>query len=477
MAAPAVTARLELGDIQGLVARGYADLVAARYLLLAVDDPTACRRWLASLVDRLTDAATRPDRTALNLAFTSAGLATIGLPEGALAQFSHEFVTGMTDANRQRILGDTEESAPERWSWGGPGTPAVHAVLMLFAVDDAALSALCAVEEAALAAAGVSVVRRLDTTNLDGVEHFGFRDGISQPIVEGLSKTGSAPPGTVVRAGEFVLGYPNEYGLLTDRPLLEPAADPGGLLPRDAGGSGQRDLGRNGSYLVFRQLAQDVRGFWQFLDGVAQRSGGGAQARTALAAKMVGRWPSGASLVLAPEADDPALAERNDFAYHAEDELGYACPLGAHVRRANPRDSLDPSPGTEKSLAINRRHRILRRGREYGPALPQEQALEPAPPDDPERGIYFICLNANLARQFEFVQHTWVNNHKFAGLYDDADPLVGPRCPHGATFTMPAHPVRRRITGLPRFVTTRGGAYFFLPGIRAVRYLASLDAG
>ncbi|HYT26006.1 MAG TPA: peroxidase, partial [Actinomycetota bacterium] len=300
---------------------------------------------------------------------------------------------------------------------------------------------------------------------------------ISQPLVEGLPRTG--PPAQTVRAGEIVLGYPNEYALYTDRPLLPAAEDPGGLLPRDAGGSGDADLGRNGSYLVVRQLAQDVRGFRRFLERATTRADGGSDERDRewLAAKMVGRWPGGAPLVLSPDRDDPALADANDFAYAASDPDGLRCPLGAHVRRAHPRDSLDPGPGSQKSIDVDKRHRILRRGREYGPPLPPDAPLDgpgTAPGADEERGLHFMCLNANIARQFEFIQHTWVNNPKFDGLYDDPDPVVAASAALGGSFTVPARPVRRRVTGVPAFVTVRGGGYFFLPGIRAIRYLASL---
>jgi hypothetical protein len=167
----------------------------------------------------------------------------------------------------------------------------------------------------------------------------------------------------------------------------------------------------------------------------------------ALAAKLVGRWPSGAPLVLSPERDEPQFAAANDFGYYARDPRGLACPLGAHVRRAKPRDTLNPQPGSADSLAVNKRHRILRRSRAYGP-------VDDSRPDpDVDRGLYFICLNASLTRQFEFVQHTWLNNPNFNGLYDDADPLVGARRPDGTTFTQPARPVRRRFLGVPEFVT------------------------
>ena len=148
------------------------------------------------------------------------------------------------------------------------------------------------------------------------------------------------------------------------------------------------------------------------------------------------------------------------------------CPVGSHIRRSHPRDSLDPRPGSSDSWEINRRHRILRRGREYGTSLTIDQAL--AGGDSTERGLNFICLNANIQRQFEFINHTWLNNPKFDGLYDDADPVTAPSAPYGGTFTIPTEGVRERVTNVPRFVSVRGGAYFFLPGLAAVRYLAGI---
>jgi Dyp-type peroxidase family len=464
------TAAPELHDVQGLVARGYGSLTAARFLLLGFDEPADARAWAGAVAPTLTPGDERPHLRAVNLAFTSSGLRGLGLPHDVVHRFSNEFADGMTTPHRRRILGDRDANAPERWEWGGPRRP-VDAVLLLFARGRRELDAL-EQEQQRLLAAGVRVVGRLETSDLQGYEPFGFRDGISQPLVEGLSKTG--PPELTVRFGEFVLGYPNEYGRYTDRPVLDRTADPGGLLPPAPDDSGRVDLGRNGTYLVFRQMRQDVGGFWRFLDGATRRPDGSpdAERRLRLAAKMVGRWPEGSPLALAPEHNDPALEEGNDFGY-AVDPRGVRCPLGAHVRRANPRDSLDPRPGTERSLAINRRHRILRRGREYGPPLTIAEALRGEDGAE-ERGLHFICLNANIARQFEFVHDTWLNNPKFAGLYDDSDPLVSPSHPFGGTFTIPSEGVRERVSGVPRFVSVRGGAYFFLPGIAATRYLTSL---
>jgi len=452
-----VSAAPELHDVQGLLARGYGNLAEARFLLVGIDDPAAGRAWLGRLASALTSADVRPDGRAVNVAVTSSGLRKLGLDDTEVGLFSNEFVDGMTAAHRSRNLGDIDENAPEHWDWGGPRTPEVHAVLLLYAHDEPALGALVGEHEAELGT-GLQVLAGLDTSDLDGREPFGFADGISQPIIEGLSKKG--PPETTLRFGEFVLGYPNEYGRYTEQALLH----------------GYPELGRNGTYLVFRQLRQDVSGFWRFVDEATKRRDGSSDParRLRLAAKMVGRWPGGAPLALAPDGDDPALAEANDFAYFHEDPHGTRCPIGAHIRRANPRDSLDPRPGTANSWAINRRHRILRRGREYGDELPTERALSGEAAQH-ERGLHFICLNGNIARQFEFVNDTWLNSPKFAGLYDDADPLVAPSQPYGGTFTVQSETVRERVTGVPRFVSVKGGAYFFLPGIAATRYLAGLS--
>jgi Dyp-type peroxidase family len=459
---------LELDDIQGLVARGYAELRAARYVLLQIDDAVAARAWLGGLVDQVTPAPAHPTDSALNVAVTANGLTKLGLPAETMSEFSNEFTAGMTTPHRRRTLGDLGDSAPEGWLWGGPTTPSIDVLLLLFARDQATLEQ----RYATLSDAGVSEILKLDAVDdLDGREHFGFVDGISQPTIAGLSSRVDTPPNTI-NAGEFILGYPNEYGRHTDRPLIGVDADPRRMLPADVGGSGKADFGRNGTYVVFRQLSQDVRSFWRHLDDATRAADGtsDAEKRTWLGAKMVGRWPSGAPLTLAPDADDPTLATANDFTYQFGDEFGLSCPIGAHVRRAHPRDTLDPSPGTEESVSLDKRHRLLRRGREYGP--PVDDVLSDPPVDDPDRGLYFICLVGNIARQFELIQHTWVNNPKFNGLYDEPDPLVANHAATGATFSVPAEPVRIRYTNLPTFVTVRGGAYFFLPGIRALRYLS-----
>ncbi|MFI1970580.1 Dyp-type peroxidase [Streptomyces cinnamoneus] len=474
-----MAATVELDDVQGLVVRGYSGLRSASFLLLTLTDPDAARPALDRLARRVTDGRSEPPDTAVNVALTSDGLRLLGVRTPDVEGFPEAFVSGMTDADRSRFLGDVGANAPPHWRWGGPATPPVHVLVMLYALDGRRLAALeTELRRDALATGGLTEALRLGTEELSDREPFGFRDGISQPLIEGLPKAAAAlrarardeTPGDVVKAGEFILGYPNEYGLLTDRPVLPPADDPGRVLPREPGGSGA-DLGRNGTYLVFRQLHQDVEGFWGYADAATRRPDGSSDpaARAALAARMVGRWPSGAPLVHAPLEDDPALATDNDFGYFATDPGGLRCPLGAHVRRAHPRDSLDPDPGSPQSVAIGRRHRILRRGRAYGPGG--------AAADGGERGLHFLCVNANISRQFEFIQHTWLNNPSFNGLSDGPDPLVAPRQDHRrATFTEQARPVRTRHAGLPQFVSVQGGAYFFLPGLRALRYLCSAPA-
>jgi deferrochelatase/peroxidase EfeB len=262
---------------------------------------------------------------------------------------------------------------------------------------------------------------------------------------------------------------------------------------------GQKDVGRNGTYLVLRQLRQDVRGFWQF---ISRQAGGNVAAADQLAASIVGRTRAGDPLVPIQQQAIPGVGpqpdsiRQNQFTFDA-DPAGVRCPFGAHVRRANPRNTdypgrpagglarliatlgFGPNGFRDDLMSAVRFHRILRRGRPYGPWLSPSDALAPAPPDDPEHGLYFIGLNANISRQFEFLQNAWLANTKFSGMTGESDPLLGnrqaiPGCPVTGDFNLPQDGgIRRRVSGLPQFVTVRGGAYFFLPGLRALRYFAA----
>lgn len=454
----------DYADIQGLVLNGYGNLKCTRFLFLQVGDPAGARRWLGDLCPQITTAARRPKGavkpdTALNIAFTHAGLAQLGLPPDTLAQFPRELQEGMAHGERSRVLGDTDASAPEHWDLGGPNTPEFHVLLMLYGRDDDVILARYPELVGQWEAAGLFEVFKQDTGRISDKEPFGFKDGISQPFPAGAP--GSPIPGEIpIAAGEFLLGYRNGYKTLPPSPSV-PASN-----------GGMRDFGRNGSYLIFRKLAQDVAGFWRFVDAHSQTAADTPDParREWLAAKIVGRWPGGAPLVLAPEHDDPALHatdKSNDFRYMPTDAAGLACPIGSHVRRSNPRDSLLPTPA--RSLVIANRHRLIRRGRHY-----EDHRADTWDPKGVEHGLCFLALNADIQRQFEFIQQTWLNSPKFGGLYDNKDPLVGDNDGTGH-MTIPCLPVRQHVNGLPRFVRVRGGGYFFLPGLNALKLLAGIE--
>lgn len=434
-------------QIQGLVLFAYSAEPVAAYLYAAFPPGARPNAWLAATLPEVSTADQRAAERRLNVAFTAPGLARLGLGDEALATFPRELLHGMGHPLRARVLGDEGPNAPDRWAFGGPRTPEIHAFVALFARDDGALAELRDAQVARLAAHGGVVVHE-DRARVADHEPFGFRDGIEQPHVEGSNRTRRAHE-IEVPAGEFVLGRRNAYDELPPPPRCDGFA-----------------LGENGTYLVVRKLAQDVAGFWStMLERATPR--GDARAAIALASRIVGRWPSGAPVVTYPDADVGETFAR-DFGYHDVDAKGARCPLGAHVRRANPRDSLPPSP--EESKKAMARHRVLRRGRKYGPPTPHDVAAR-ARPGPAERGIVFIAVNASIRRQFEFIQQTWVNNPKFAGLYDERDPLAS-TIDAERRFTLQGEPARRRELALPAFVTVRGGGYFFVPSRAALAWLA-----
>ena len=488
---------VDYADVQGLVRFGYGHLTSASYALVKIKNAAAAKAWLRSAPVTSAVTVKPPPKTALNVAFTAPGLRELGVQNSIISGFSHEFRGGMAQESRARQLGDVGENAPLKWFWGSYGSEP-HAVVMFFAEPDRFDSFVQSTKGNSWADA-FEELKTLGTSNLDGDEPFGFADGISQPQIDWEQQRQT--PCTqleytnVVALGEFLLGYRNEYGKITDRPLLEPGAASAGLLAAEDAPD-KKDLGRNGTYLVMRQLEQDVREFWKFLYGQA---GGNLAAASQLGAKMVGRTQAGDPLVPIdgqpiPGAD-PGSARQNQFTYES-DPVGARCPFGGHIRRANPRNSDFPERGIgllrklitmlgfgprgfyDDLTSSVRFHRILRRGREYGSELSPEQALEAAPENEPPRGLNFICLNANISRQFEFLQNAWIASTKFAGLTRESDPLLGnresiPGCPVTGNFTMPGEgTLPRRVSGLRQFVTVKGGAYFFLPSLRALRYFA-----
>lgn len=436
---------LDLDDIQHfLISRPPA--LAARYEFLTFSAAAGGRAWLAGILDKVGTArnvgSNVPDSRWVTVAFTWNGLRALGVDEASLATFPEEFRQGM--AARAEILGTVGANHPKNWV-GKLGSADLHAIVVLFA-RDVAERERCKVQhhEFLSRCPGVEVLSFLDLAAIPPFtyahEHFGYRDRLSAPVVEGTAEEPTPGSGPPVKAGEFFLGYADE----TD---CQPA------LPKP------EVLSRNGSFLAYLRLEEHVGAFRKFL----RQHGETPEQQELVAAKLMGRWRSGAPLVLAPQKDDPALGadpqRTNHFDYAKMDPHGYGCPVGSHIRRMNPRD-------TGENM---QRRRMIRRGGTYGPPLP-----EGVPEDGAERGIAAFVGCASLVRQFEFAMNVWANDPKFEGLGNDRDPFVGTQ---DGTFdmTIPKRPIRQKIRGLPAFTTLRGGAYFFLPGIRSLRYLTTLD--
>jgi Dyp-type peroxidase family len=438
-------AELEMADIQHfLLTRTPA--MTGRYEFLSFDDPAGGRAWLSALIDLVEPAATATtsmDSTErwITLAFTWSGLRALGVPEESLATFPDEFREGM--AARADILGDTGANHPDNWVGGLAGDD-VHAIAILFARDDAEHRR--ATEKHNELIASCPGVRSLSVLDLNATppfnfahDHFGFRDRLSQPVIEGSGEEPTPGSGAPLKPGEFILGYPDEQQEVP--PVPQPPA-----------------LSRNGSYMAYRRLREHVGLFRTYLREHAETT----DEEALLAAKFMGRWQSGAPLVLAPEHDDPELGQdpmrNNNFNYKEMDPLGYACPLGAHARRLNPRDT---------AVNMNRR-RMIRRGATYGAALADD-----SPDDGEDRGIAAFIVCASLVRQFEFAQSVWINDPDFHELGNEHDAICGAQ-DSTLDFTIPKRPIRKVLRGLPAFTTLMGGAYFFLPGINGLRYLTTL---
>jgi Dyp-type peroxidase family len=469
--------RLDFHDIQGLMLNGYGHLEHSRFLFFNIADGQTAKRWLGSIASQISSAKRRRGEDELsgfqaNLAFTRSGMEKLGLPHDTLAAFPREFQMGMAAPERSRKLGDLGPNAPESWQFGGPNTPNIDLLLMLYGRDEGVIDQFTNREfKLSSASSGLEEVFRQSSVRRGSNEPFGFRDGISQPAIEGAGQK-VLPGQAIIRAGEFLLGYIDEYRQVVPVPTVARELDPERILAADSSQPARSRFGHNGSFLVLRKLAQDVEGFRTFLDRASRNADGSSNPARAnlLSAKMMGRWPSGAPLTLAPEKDDPELGKNkyrnNDFGFAASDLDGSACPVGSHIRRANPRDALAFPSAPKRSLAISNRHRIIRRGRPY-------REMSAASGEVTEQGILFIAINASIQRQFEFIQQSWMNNPKFNGLHDERDPLSTATTSDGM-LTIQAKPIRERIHGLPRFVTVRGGAYFFLPSIRALKFLAQI---
>jgi Dyp-type peroxidase family len=435
---------LECEDIQHILLTR-APALTGRYEFFSFHDTTGGRDWLSAILEQVqsaADARVSVDQNSrwVTVAFTSNGMRALGVNEASLATFPEEFKQGMVA--RAQMLGDTGDNHPDRWV-DGLARADLHAIAILFARDEAQHARSRAEHDRLVARCkGVEVISALDVAAAPPFDHahdhFGYRDRLSQPVIEGSGEAPTPGSGAPLKAGEFILGYPDEYGPPADLPQPE-------------------ILSRNGSYMAYRRLQQHVGRFREFL----RQHGRTPEEQELVAAKLMGRWRSGAPLVLAPDKDDPALGADpqrcNDFNYKQMDPHGYAVPLGAHIRRLNPRDT---------AANMNRR-RMIRRGATYGPPL-----AEDVPEDGVDRGIAAFVICASLVRQFEFAQNVWVNDRNFHELGNEHDPIIGTQ-DGTLEFKIPNRPIRKKITGLPAFTTLKGGAYFFLPGINALRYLAT----
>jgi len=488
---------LELDDIQGNILRGYGFGQTA-YLFFHVPDAGSGRSFLGELVDGLQNAAPWgpvPPETVTNVAVTFAGLQALGVAPAILDELPPAFSQPIRERAAQ-LLDDTGPCAPEYWV-DGLGTERSHILVTVNGrrgSEEAFASAVHRVRRCA-EGFGLSLVHEQDATALENRrEHFGWADGFGQPSVEGAP--GRARPGDGVleadgrwralKAGEFVHGYPDEDGQIVS--------------------GNAADMLRNGTYMVYRKLYQNVARFRRQLYDDAQRYGATLsdqppldpdQLYELMAAKVVGRWRDGEPIEQSPrrpEEQSRALGGQaepdpsNDFRYLPDDSRGFRCPNGAHIRRTNPRDAL----GWHGDGRMSIRHRIIRRGMPYGSFLPVRKGEDDdgLSDDGEDRGLIFVCFNASLDRQFEIVQRQWCNDGNAFHLGNDKDYLLGDPtwAPPGPSDAPPGSlPDGRLSTGRvtiqgdpPHFVEaqvpvvlTRGCEYLLMPGIAAIRALAS----
>lgn len=438
---------LQLDDIQALILRSRPEPYVGLHAMLHVEDAAGGRDLIARLAQHIPSAADwTEDLTAwTGIAISHAGLQALGLPDEALASFPLAFREGM--AARAHQLRDSGENAPDTWE-PAYRDKTCHIALSIFAADKAALDAAVATAMGIHAAS--TGVRLIGTHEFgadeDAENPFGFRDSISQPTVAGAGVDPQPGQEHAIAAGEFILGEASETG----EPLVLPQPEV---------------LGRNGSFVVLRKYDSRVGAFNDFLRAHAETP----DDQHRLAAKMFGRWRSGAPLILSPDGEDAPLgadgARNNDFDY-ADDAEGLICPHAAHARRMNPRGS----PTT--ILADENIHRIIRRSSTFGPKWTPDVTADQD--GDDQRGLFFIFISARAFDTIEFLQQEWINRGNFLDLGEERDPIVGLHSERGH-FTIPARPVRRRVSGVTTFNRLRGGEYLFMPSLSALHWIGKGD--
>ncbi|MGH2841819.1 MAG: Dyp-type peroxidase [Solirubrobacteraceae bacterium] len=451
---------MDLADIQGDILRAYGnDYDCTSYAYVKIDcPPEQARAWFGDLLEHVTTAepwTKGKPVTTLNVAVTAHGLAALGVSPEVIGSFSHEFRDGMS--TRAGLLGDVGPSAPSTWE-RGLGSGDAHVLLTINAQQpEDHVSALAKMRAAMESFGGLRIVYQADTELLPGSrEHFGYADGFAQPAIEGVNEDKARGGGVPLAKGgwrplapgEFILGYPDE----------DTRVDPKRRLPN----APAPPLGKNGTYMVWRKLYQDVAAWRRVMSEAAKLYEDGDEQK--LSAKVVGRWPNGTPLVTHPDEPDPsfdaAKKGANDFRYYEADRDGRRCPLGSHIRRSNPRDAL----GFEGHLSF--RHRMIRRGMPYGKVLPEGVTRD----DGIDRGLVFVCFQASISRQFEGVQVQWLNTGNLFALGHDTDFILGD--PNGkGKMTVQGDPPFF-LSPQEVFVKTRGGEYLFVPGITALSAIA-----
>jgi deferrochelatase/peroxidase EfeB len=454
---------LPLADIQGFVLRGYRSFVYGRHFVTVVTVPPAARALIGVLATgnsgglRITTAAkwqVKPDYT-LNIGFTYEGLEALGVSAAVLADFPPEFQSGAV--GQAANIFDVGTSRPNNWV-GGMGTPGnVHVIFSLFATTPESLELHSAMLRKAFVGSFCETYNHDGQALPEGRVHFGYKDGISQPaLVNGPAPSHRYPEELGIHGrspwGDFLLGYPNTFN---NGSIYSPAL-------------AATSLGANASFGAFRILKQDVADFFAYLKQAAVSVN---LTPEQIAAKLLGRWSNGVPLALSPDSDAPIPDDRlNMFLYKGvadgqanPDPFGTACPIGAHIRRGNPRDEIVQGGFTQQA-------RIIRRNLSYG------KEFDPANPNDGiERGLIGYFINADFANQFQFLMSTWMNSSAFAGgQITGADPLIGDNGASSSEFFIPtSNKTHLTLTGFARFVITRGSAYCFLPGIQGLSCLAA----
>ena len=435
---------LDVSDIQAVVLRPRPSPYCGQLIVICINDAAQGREMLRRIIPHVASADAWGDPNQhlawMGVAFTFEGLKALKLPTATLESFPEEFRQGM--AARASLLNDVGANAPANWEYPF-GSADAHVIVSITArTGDELAKVLGQTHETCRGLHDIRIVYSMEYSSLpEGRNPFGYKDGLHNPHIEGSGTPiypGFTPP---IKAGEFIMGHPDERGVSASQP--QPEA-----------------LRLNGTFAAMRKFHMNVAAFRAYL----RDNSTGPEDEELLAAKMVGRWRSGAPLVLAPEHDDTELGtdqnRNNDFSY-SEDMQGLKCPFSAHIRRVNPRDALKGD-----LVAVNE-HQFLRRGMNYGEPLPEGIVED----DGAERGGVFLLIGAKLQQQFEFVQSQWIASGNFISHGTEQDPMVG-NPDAGSVFTIPKRPVRRRLHGLPQFVVVRAGEYLFLPGLRGLNWLA-----